>query len=290
MGVKMLLSSSIRQKIYKSIFLTFICRKIVGICNIFFYKSLCLKTHCNKKLMQYKNQKNGKRCFIIGNGPSLQATDLDKLINEDCFACNHIEKMFQNTVWRPTYYMVSDAYFAQDIDITQFQNIFLSAYFRRNHKKYIRKSYYINVINKCKKGYPVFSDDISKYISAGNTVTFCNIQLAVYMGYSELYLLGVDNNFNLTIDSKGKIESHEGKNHFYSDKYMDSKMEKNPSNVELMNKAYISAKRYCDLHNVKIYNATRGGKLELFERVDFDALFLDCKGKSENDKNKNAHI
>lgn len=37
--------------------------------------------------------------------------------------------------------------------------------------------------------------------------------------------------------------------------------------------AYESAKKYVDSHNISIYNATRGGMLEVFERVDFDSLF-----------------
>ncbi|MBQ4379398.1 MAG: hypothetical protein II821_09430 [Treponema sp.] len=37
--------------------------------------------------------------------------------------------------------------------------------------------------------------------------------------------------------------------------------------------AFFAAKRYADEHGVRILNATRGGKIEVFERVDFDSLF-----------------
>jgi hypothetical protein len=43
--------------------------------------------------------------------------------------------------------------------------------------------------------------------------------------------------------------------------------------VDKTTKAYQSAKAYADAHGIKVYNATRGGKLEVFERVDFDSLF-----------------
>lgn len=36
---------------------------------------------------------------------------------------------------------------------------------------------------------------------------------------------------------------------------------------------YQAARRYAETHGIKIYNATRGGELEVFERVDFDSLF-----------------
>jgi len=32
-------------------------------------------------------------------------------------------------------------------------------------------------------------------------------------------------------------------------------------------------KRHCDSRGIQVYNATRGGKLEVFPRVDFDTLF-----------------
>ena len=37
--------------------------------------------------------------------------------------------------------------------------------------------------------------------------------------------------------------------------------------------AYEVAKENAEKKGIKIYNATRGGKLEVFERVDFDSLF-----------------
>ena len=45
---------------------------------------------------------------------------------------------------------------------------------------------------------------------------------------------------------------------------------------DIMNvtKAYISAKRYADEHDIKIYNTTRGGKLEVFERLEFDKVLV----------------
>ena len=61
-----------------------------------------------KKLSELKGCHKGQRCFIIGNGPSLKAEDLDKLQNEICFASNMIYKIYDQTSWRPTYYCNSD--------------------------------------------------------------------------------------------------------------------------------------------------------------------------------------
>ena len=55
-----------------------------------------------------KNAFKGLRCFIIGNGPSLTPSDLDKIKNEVSFAANRIYYMFDKTEWRPTFYMCCD--------------------------------------------------------------------------------------------------------------------------------------------------------------------------------------
>ncbi len=45
-------------------------------------------------------------------------------------------------------------------------------------------------------------------------------------------------------------------------------------NLEASYYAYCSAEEYCKQHNyeMRIYNATRGGKLEVFQRVNFDDI------------------
>ena len=40
-----------------------------------------------------------------------------------------------------------------------------------------------------------------------------------------------------------------------------------------MDIAYDYARKYADSNGIKIYNATRGGCLEAFQRVNFDSLF-----------------
>jgi hypothetical protein len=62
----------------------------------------------------------------------------------------------------------------------------------------------------------------------------------------------------------------------FSDKYLDGKeLNKDyyPPSLDNQFLAYSAAKKFADENGIKIYNATRGGKLEVFERVDFDSLF-----------------
>lgn len=107
----------------------------------------------------------------------------------------------------------------------------------------------------------------------GGTVAYTAMQMAVYMGFKEIYLIGVDHNFRVSQDSNGNIKVDNSVKDYFCDNYNSDKDELYIPNLNNSTKAYMAAKKYCDEHDVTIYNATRGGKLEVFERVDFDKLF-----------------
>ena len=106
------------------------------------------------------------------------------------------------------------------------------------------------------------------------------MQCAVYLGFKEIILLGVDHSYAKEMRKDGTIVINKNtKNHFanyHAEGYWgngrsDEEMVTYP--VDLVTMAYETAKKYADTHGIKILNATRGGKLEVFERVDFDSLF-----------------
>lgn len=116
-----------------------------------------------------------------------------------------------------------------------------------------------------------FSDDLTKGLYDGATVTYLIIQLAVYMGAKEIFLLGVDHGW--------KEGAKLSETHFIKD-YMTEDDEVPIYNRPIyrkdsIEKSYEGAELYSRKHDFRIYNATRGGYLEVFERVDFDSLFKD---------------
>ena len=50
----------------------------------------------NHRLGQYQNRYTGKRCFVIGNGPSLKNTELSLLKDEYTFGMNRIYLAFED--------------------------------------------------------------------------------------------------------------------------------------------------------------------------------------------------
>ena len=92
------------------------------------------------------------------------------------------------------------------------------------------------------------------------------------MGFKEIYLLGIDHSYSKNIDDQG--------NHFIKGYYSEEEQKALKGRyhsalyeIDNASKAFETAERYSRTHGFRIYNATRGGKLEIFERVDFDSLF-----------------
>ena len=120
-----------------------------------------------------------------------------------------------------------------------------------------------------------FSTDIAHQLDCRGTVTFTCMQLAAYMGFSRIYLLGVDHNYQKTIDIHGNVVVDPNAKDYFCEGYDDDIKDAVVHDMGNNTRAYQDAKAYCDQTRGRttIYNATRGGKLEVFERVGFDALF-----------------
>ena len=228
-------------------------------------------TKSKRELLKFEKIHQGKRCFIIGNGPSLSVTDLEKLEHEITFGVNRIYNIFKSTSWRPTYYCVADKeLLLQSLDrinVIKSKVKFIGISMLINPD--IKSALYFRLIdNNYYPNYPKISSNICKGIYSASTVTYACLQIAFYMGFKEIYLLGVDHRYSVSLRADGTIEHNDVKDHFSETDTLANLPQLDKSTL-----AYKSAKKYADEHGIKIYNATRGGKLEVFERVDFDSLF-----------------
>lgn len=230
------------------------------------------------ELARFKDIHKGERVFIIGNGPSVTMEDLDTLYknNEKCIALNKIHKIFDNTLWRPNYICMSDARVinaceSEMEEITKNAIVFMADRFCHSDVERLNNVEYVHLKSEFFiPNLPGFSVDITKGTNWGGSVTYdLAIQIAAYMGFSEIYLLGIDHN------NVGAVTN--AQNHFIPNYF--SKEEEDiyagvVANFESMNLAYKKADIFSKKHGFRIFNATRGGKLEIFERVNFDSLFM----------------
>ena len=226
-----------------------------------------------KQIKKLKNIYSGHRCFIVGSGPSLQMEDLEMIKNEITFGTHRIYQIFDKTKWRPTFYCAQDSVLINDsadeiCKIAKSISSFIAIVPERRYRP-IKNAMYMNFLAKdFYPEFPEFSDDVSRLVVEGCTVTYMCLQIAAYMGFSEIYLIGVDHNYSTTLSPDGKIQHNDGVKDHFSDKDVIT-------NVPALYKstlAYEKAQEYAEKHGIKIYNATRGGKLEVFERVNFDDI------------------
>lgn len=216
--------------------------------------------------------KGKKRCFIIGNGPSLVSRDLDVLAehNEFCFGLNMVHKIYGKTKWRPNYICICDNLIVSQMLNHIFENNSCPIFLTDAVRLYFSPFQYDNTIlyheayNR-DDDYRIikFGTDLSNgNIPSGWTVSYIVIQLAVYMGFDEIYLLGMDNSNWIK---------------HCSDDYWSENLITLDTSEELTTlvcrNAYKRVKVASVEYGFKIYNATRGGCLEEFERVNFDELF-----------------
>lgn len=235
------------------------------------------------ELFRFKDIHTGKRCFIVATGPSVRIEDLDVLHRnrEICLSVNKIYRCFDRTEWRPDYLGIADRRTVEDMehDIPSLPGeIFIcdNSYHKDGFSKFTSVNYFHTAFERYKDGVHWFSEDITEGVVWGKTITYdFAIQFAVYMGFKEIYLLGVDMNAAYST-------SFEKGMHFIDDYWTEEEARKHRPSVlfekdedmrDFILSAYEQAKYYAETHGINIYNATRGGQLEVFERVDFDSLF-----------------
>lgn len=248
----------------------------------YFQKLPFIKDDNTRRIESFRNKYKGQRCFLIGNGPSLRLADLNMLKDEICFGCNMIYKVFERTDWRPTFLCASDRVVAQAAAQQLQANPECTLWVSRTAYDLMKfkGDNLIYVSNLRKEKFYVHGDMTEYYVPSIATVMTFMVELAMYMGFSEIYLLGVD----FTIGR--------GKNDHFMNSYRDKEMTK-LEHMKMRNMfkgedigvhdaqirfegralyAYEQLEKYAKKHGYHVYNATRGGMLEVFERADLDEV------------------
>jgi hypothetical protein len=228
------------------------------------------------RLKSFHNMMLDQRCFVLGNGPSLLKNDLTLLKNEITIGSNGIFLIFDKMGYKPTFLTVEDGLVAEDRaeelnKVSGTRKLFpkdLSQWLKRDEE-----TTYCNFIRGFKTQ-PKFSKNFLQKSYWGGTVTYFNLQLAYYLGCKEIYMIGFDHNYKIKdkIEKKVIVSERLDENHFHPDYFGPGYRWHDPM-VWRMELAYTVARKFFDEHNVKIYNATVGGNLEVFERKNFDKIF-----------------
>jgi hypothetical protein len=254
--------------------------------NEFLYTKYDEGLHLGKSnFSDLKGAFEGKRVFIVGNGPSLNKHDLSLLKDEYSIAVNGIFYKTKSEGYKPNFYVVEDRHVMQDNlkEINEFDVDY--KFFPVDYKKLIsnRKN---TKFFKMDKGYynstspyfsvPRFSCDANHKLYCGQSVTMINLQLASYLGFSEVYLIGMDNSYvipkDASVNGEEIISNSDDPNHFHPEYFGKGKTWHDP-HLDRVERTYSYFKLVYETQGRIVKNATVGGSLEVFDRVDYYSLF-----------------
>ena len=235
----------------------------------------------NRKL---RNIHQGKRCFILATGPSINAQNLKPLKNEFCIAVSNFYLHPDFRLIDPEYYCVAPWHPPHNVEnylellqeigsLSKKCSFFfgLQEYDRVYDNKILvnRNIYYHDTIStKLDKDV-----DLCKPVLSPQSVTIMALQSAIFMGFSEIYLLGCDHNaiLNYSENFSNKHFYPEEKSKLITDrasKFKDSLI----TCIRLWDQ-YEMLNTIAQHKNIKIFNATKQSLLDVFDKVDYESLY-----------------
>ena len=222
-------------------------------------------------LAKFRNVHRGQDCFIIGNGPSLNRMDLSRLNDFALFGLNKIHLLMDRTPLDLMYHVCVNP-LVMEQSMPEFAKLGCPSFlpFQKADSQQRRQSRTHWLYTG---GAPLhFATDVLRPISEGWTVTFVAMQLAYFMGFQTVFLVGVDHSFaakgrpNETQVMEGDDESHFDPNYFKGQSWQLPDLE----GSEL---AYRMAKFFFERDGRRVVDATVDGKLQIFDKMPLEEAY-----------------
>jgi hypothetical protein len=239
----------------------------------------------------FKDKYKGKRCFILGNGPSINGVDLSKLENEITIVMNYFHHNPVLEKWQPTIYCAGDpvsSYNNRELELMRevpqkifpkeayFLPLSVKNLFEKNHIFPSEKTRYLDMHGHVLHWNLKNSDfNLTKKIPAVQNTIVMAIILAMYFGCEKIYLIGADHNW--LAYPKISLTPHFYQNPektFEEDITSYWKYKHNIEAVLTMFKQYEKIHKYAQKRNIEIINLTEGSFLDEFPRAKYEDIIL----------------
>jgi hypothetical protein len=230
-----------------------------------------LRRESVRRLAAFQDIHKGQRCFIIGNGPSLRQTDLSKLNGEYTFGVNRIYLMFPELGFGTTYFLTVNSLVIEQC-AEEIRALTIPKFLSWRSHPLIKPTEDMMFLHTTYTG-PKFAQDVRGRVWEGATVTYVALQLAYYMGFKEVILIGVDHNYatqgkpNTTITSEGDDPNH------FNGSYFGKGFRWQLPDLDTSERSYLMARQNFTAAGRQVLDATVGGKLTIFPKVDYSTLF-----------------
>ncbi len=223
-----------------------------------------------ERLKAFKDVHRGERCFIMGNGPSLARTDIELLRNEFTFGLNRIYLLSETKEFVTDYFVsINDLVLQQSIkEISALRMPKFINWRARQQYKNVDNLYFL--LERYKPG---FSSNPMRGLWGGATVTFVALQLAYFMGFETVILVGVDHSFSSSGTPHAVVTGQEQDNDHFHPKYFADGTRWQLPDLTTSEYAYSLARETFEADGRRVLDATIDGKLQVFPKVDYYSLF-----------------
>lgn len=230
-----------------------------------------------------------ERCFILATGPSIKQQKLKLLQGESCIAVSNFFLHPDYALIKPRYYCIAPYHlpiteeswsaWMKELDQGTGDSTFFFAL--RDQARVEGAGDFVNrpphylLFGASPKTIVHTGIDLTRPILLPNTVTIMALQIAIYMGFQQIYLLGCDHNQIIGLNKR---------QHFFSEeealRVSRRRAEWDERHIESFCQEYIDQwqdyklmRRLADKNAIQIVNATPNSLLDLFPRVDYESLF-----------------
>lgn len=227
-------------------------------------------------IQHYRDLYSEQDCFILCNGPSLNRVDLAKLNYYHCIGLNKIYMLFERVKLNLTFHVaVNKLVIEQSLqEFTKLECPSFISYQVARHD--LKQANNINYIYAEHRVAPRFSRVYDEPIWEGYTVTNVALQLAFFMGFQNVFIIGMDHSFatsgkpNEQQLLQGNDSNHFDPNYFAGCQLHLPDLEGSELSYRMAQFAYQRSGR-C------IYDATVGGKCTIFSKINMNEAFDVCK-------------
>jgi len=193
-----------------------------------------------ENLTDFKNLHPTKHCFIVSSGTSLKELNLEPLNRRITFGLNRSFLAFPNS-----YYHCAFDHRLWDL-----------------YPEELKQSRFLFTLDERPSGIPIhllgaegFSWDLEDGIYSGYTISYFALQLAVYMGFKEIYFLGLD------------LKNTESETHFFGHDFNSANHDQ--TEYPKMKRSFEAIAPKLKERGINVYNCSPISTLECFPYVDY---------------------
>ncbi len=199
--------------------------------------------------------KQSGTCLVVGNGPSLKDIPIRFLQAYPSFGTNRIY-LLKNFI--PTYYACVNPLVLEQYLFDIITYPCRTKFVREAFAEEVPGAYPLNSTSV-----PLFSRHADHHVYEGHTVTYVCLQIAYWLGFTRVLLVGIDHSYKFSGGSNEEnVLVGEDPNHFSPDYFQGARW--NNPDLAMSEKAYVTAKMVYSLDNREIINCSTVTSLKVF--------------------------